>query len=238
VKGKKQILITGGSGGIGSAICNKLIEQDYTIFNLDKLSPKDSFNQKFIEIDLLDLSYLKTIMQEISRENNLVAFIHCAGYGGPYHLITEVSEQEWDSIFTINVKSAYIILTYLLEKWKSKNFGRFIAIASSLSVVGSKNSVAYSASKHALVGFVKSIADEWGAFGITSNAISPGYVKTAMGVQEDQVQGHLEQILQKTPSKKIATPKEIARVVCFLLDEESTYINGANWMVDGGITAI
>ncbi|HNK56920.1 MAG TPA: SDR family oxidoreductase, partial [Leptospiraceae bacterium] len=101
-----------------------------------------------------------------------------------------------------------------------------------------KHSVAYSSSKHALIGFVKSIADEWGEYGITANAISPGYVDTAMGVQENEVSDHLKKILDKTPSKKIAKPEEISRIVKFLISEESGYINGANIVVDGGITAI
>jgi 3-oxoacyl-[acyl-carrier protein] reductase len=103
--------------------------------------------------------------------------------------------------------------------------------------VGAKNSVAYSSSKHALVGFVKSIGAEWGEFGITSNCISPGYVDTKMGIQEE-VTDHKRKIIEITPSAKISKPFEIARVVNFMLDEESGYINGSNWTVDGGITAI
>jgi NAD(P)-dependent dehydrogenase (short-subunit alcohol dehydrogenase family) len=116
--------------------------------------------------------------------------------------------------------------------------GRVVFIASSLSVVGASGSAAYSASKHALIGLTKSLASEWGEFGITVNSISPGYVDTAMGVREDQVSSHRQKILEMTPSKKIAKPEEISRIVEFLLHEDSSYINGANWTVDGGITAV
>ena len=125
-----------------------------------------------------------------------------------------------------------------MPEFKKRLYGRIIVIASSQSVVGAKNSVAYSASKHALIGFVKSLADEWGEYGITANAISPGFVETPMGVQDSQVTNHRQLILDKTPSKRTAAPEEIARVVDFLISKDSGYINGANFVIDGGITAI
>ena len=122
--------------------------------------------------------------------------------------------------------------------FKKSNHGRIIAIGSSLSIIGQSMSVTYSASKHALVGLIKSIADEWGEFGVTANCISPGYVETKMGVNDSEILEHREKIINKTPVKRIADPSEISRVVSFLVQRESSYITGANWTVDGGITAI
>lgn len=233
------ILVTGGSGGIGRAICEDLLKQGFLIYNFDKVQASKLDGESFFSIDLCEYKKLDSLMQSILDENkNITGLVHCAGFGGPFISLSEVEEVLWDTIFGVNIKSAYLILKYLLPRWKEKNFGRFVAIASSLSVVGAKFSVPYSASKHALVGLVRSLSDEWGEYGITSNAVSPGYVDTQMGIQEDKLQGHLQQVLQKTPSRKIASPKEIARVVSFLLSKDSSYINGANWMVDGGITAV
>ena len=202
--------------------------------NLDIKIDRDLFpNETFRNMD-----FRSTDSGILYEYPEITTFVHCAGYGGPFHPITEVEEDEWDSIFSINLKSAYQILKVLLPLWQKTSYGRFVGIASSLSILGSANSVAYSASKHGLIGLVRSIADEWGKYGITSNAISPGYVETKMGVQESEVSDHRNQILNRTPSKKIASPEEIARVVVFLLDEKSSYINGANWTVDGGITAV
>lgn len=234
---KEIILLTGGSGGIGRAICRELVYKGYLVYNVDKLQPDIMLNETFFKIDLYNFEELSSFAKKISQES-ITGFVHCAGYGGPFISLNEVEEELWDQIFGVNLKSAYILLKYLLPNWKEKNYGRFVGIASSLSVVGAKLSVAYSSSKHALLGLVRSLADEWGEYGITCNAVSPGYVNTNMGVQEDKVSGHLQQILSKTPSKKIATPHEIARVVVFLLERESSYVNGANWIVDGGITAV
>ncbi|HNO26209.1 MAG TPA: SDR family oxidoreductase, partial [Leptospiraceae bacterium] len=84
----------------------------------------------------------------------------------------------------------------------------------------------------------KSAAAEWGPKGITCNSVSPGYVETAMGVQDNINPGHRERIMKMTPSNKIASPDEIARIVEFIASKESSYINGANWTADGGITSV
>ncbi|MCB1177818.1 MAG: SDR family oxidoreductase [Leptospiraceae bacterium] len=235
---KEIVVLTGGSGGIGSAISKALIAANYHVYNLDIDSPSPMKNETYYPVDLLDFDKLDKVSRSLSEEKNLVGFIHCAGYGGPFRELPDIGEDQWDKVFGINIKSAYVILKNFLSPWKEKNFGRFISIASSQSIVGAKLSVTYSASKHALVGMVKSLADEWGEYGITSNAVSPGYVDTKMGIQDDKVDGHLEKVLSITPVKRVARPDEIARVVLFLLSKESGYINGANWTVDGGLTSI
>jgi len=234
---KGSVLITGGMGGIGTSIVEILSKQEINCITIDSKSNRELFkNEVFLEIDL---NYSEKIKENSHFLNkNILNFIHCAGYGGPYVDIVNLREVDFISIFNINIFSAYFILKELLPDWKKNNYGRFLGIASSLSIVGAKNSVAYSSSKHALVGFVKSIGAEWGEFGITSNCISPGYVDTKMGIQEEEVNDHKRKIIEMTPSAKISQPGEIARVVNFILDTESSYINCSNWTVDGGITAI
>jgi NAD(P)-dependent dehydrogenase (short-subunit alcohol dehydrogenase family) len=234
---KGSVLITGGMGGIGTSIVEILSKQEINCITIDSKSNRELFkNEVFLEIDL---NFPERIGENSNFLNkNILNFIHCAGYGGPYVDIVNLREVDFFSIFNINIFSAYFILKELLPDWKKNNYGRFLGIASSLSIVGAKNSVAYSSSKHALVGFVKSIGAEWGEFGITSNSISPGYVDTKMGVQEEEVNDHKRKIIEMTPSAKISQPGEIARVVNFILDTESSYINCSNWTVDGGITAI
>ncbi|MDX1960480.1 MAG: SDR family oxidoreductase [Leptospiraceae bacterium] len=232
----ENILITGGSGGIGSAIISEI--SDSRFMNLDLRSRQQLFeNETFYSIDLTSEEQIHNFNNTTSIET-ITGYIHCAGFGGPFLTLDEVDESLWKKVFDININSAYLILKKLLPIWKKKSYGRFLAIASSQSIVGAKLSVPYSSSKHALVGFVKSIADEWGEFGITSNAISPGYIQTQMGIQESEKNGHLEEVLFKTPSKKIGSPEDIAKVAKLLMSRETTYVNGANWTVDGGITSI
>jgi len=232
-----NVLITGGMGGIGSSIVEILCKQEISCITIDKKINRDLFkNEIFLEIDLNFPGKIRE--KNFPSYKDIQNFIHCAGFGGPFVDIVSLSDNDFINIFNINLFSAYFILKELLPKWKLNNYGRFLGIASSLSIIGAKNSVAYSSSKHALVGFVKSIGAEWGEFGITSNCISPGYVDTRMGIQEEHVSDHKKKIIEMTPSKKISQPSEIARVVNFILDDESGYINASNWTVDGGLTAI
>ncbi|MCW7458077.1 SDR family oxidoreductase [Leptospira bandrabouensis] len=238
------VLVTGGSGGIGREIVRTLVLAGFSVWNLDKVRPNSPILQEtYRELDLSETPFvvergLSKIIQECSEMGDLYGLVHNAGFGGPYHPITEVSIEEWDSIFRINLDSLFLLSKLLLPIFKTHQFGRIVAIASSLSIVGAANSVAYSSSKHGLVGFIRSVADEWGKFGITANAVSPGYVDTNMGIQEDQVSDHKSKIIEQTPVRRIAEPSEIARVVNFLLQKESGYISGSNWTVDGGLTAI
>ena len=210
----------------------------YKVYNLDKQPPSKVLDEEvFLRADLTSADNINSALFSVKKET-LSGLVHCAGFGGPFVDITKVSEDLWDKIFAINIKAAYLLSKEILPEFKKRLYGRIIVIASSQSVVGAKNSVAYSSSKHALIGFIKSLADEWGEYGITANAISPGYVETAMGIQDDKVANHRNLILEKTPSKRTASPEEIARVVDFLISKESGYINGANFVVDGGITAI
>lgn len=238
------ILVTGGSGGIGREIVQSLLQSGFSVWNLDKVRPDTPILQEtFREVDLSQAVFvmersLAKIIAETKAFGEIYGVVHCAGFGGPYHDITKVGLEEWQSIFRINVDSFFLLVKAVLPTMKAQKMGRIVSIASSLSSVGAKNSVAYSSSKHALLGLVRSLADEWGAHGITFNAVSPGYVDTKMGVQEDQVKNHRQQIIDKTPVKRLAEPSEIARVVDFLMQKESGYITGSNWAVDGGLTAI
>ncbi|MCZ8343494.1 MAG: SDR family oxidoreductase [Leptospira sp.] len=238
------VLLTGGSGGIGREIVRSLILSGFSVWNLDMVRPESPLLQEtYREINLAETPFvlersIQKILNECQSVGEIYGIVHNAGFGGPYHPITDVSIDEWQNIFRVNIDSLFLLSKELLPNFKKNNFGRIIAIASSLSLVGQSNSVTYSSSKHALVGFIKSIADEWGKFGITANCISPGYVDTKMGVKENEVPGHFDEIIQKTPVKRIADPSEIARVVNFLLQKESGYISGANWTVDGGLTAV
>ena len=236
---KGDVLLTGGSGGIGSQIVRSLSGENITVLNLDQKLERELYkNEIFLKIDLSNFSSNQTEYKKIINNLNIWNVVHCAGYGGKFVTIDELGMDDWNKIFQINLNSIYQILINFLPLWKKNKYGRFVAIASSLSIVGAKYSVAYSSSKHALLGFTKSVGAEWGEYGITSNSISPGYVETDMGVQELEVGDHRKKILEMTPSKKIAKPEEIARVVQFILDGDSGYINGSNWTVDGGITAI
>ncbi len=236
----KSVVVVGGSGGIGRAVVSQLSGANYEVFNIDKVKPEKLMPYEiFLKTDVLkEKALIKSISKIRSSAKNLYSLIYTAGIGGEFRTITNVPTSEWDEIMGVNLKGVYICLREMLEDFARKKMGRIVVISSLFSLKGGKNSAAYSASKHGIVGLVKSIADEWGEYGITCNSIGPGYVRTKMGIQEKKVKFHEKEILKKTPVKRIASPYEIARAVMFLISEDSGYVNGANWMIDGGMSAI
>ena len=110
--------------------------------------------------------------------------------------------------------------------------GRIVNIASIEALTGASESAHYIASKHALIGYTKAIAAEWGRFGITSNAVCPGFVATEMAAGFDPAK-----ITPRIPAGRFADPAEISRIVAFLVAEESSYLNGSVITADGGLLA-
>ncbi len=246
MKKKSQVAVVTGAGqGIGAAIAKALIKNGYTVAALDidlkkaQSIVKSSRNSsKAYPCDVSDSETVAATLKQIQKDLGEVSvLINNAGVGGPFHLLNEVSDSEWEWIFKTNVKSVFNFCRVLLPQMKKKNFGRIVNIASIQGLLGASRSSTYVATKHAMIGYTRSIASEWGAYGITCNAICPGYVDTQMGIQSKSVQDHRKKVLLRTPSRSIATPDQIAFQVLNFLSTESAYLNGSIVVADGGITA-
>ena len=244
---KTTALITGASGGIGAAIAVALANKDtYTILlgrNTTKLKQtaklvfkKDVYGAWY-QCDVTKQSDIEKIfkVEEEQLKSSKLIVVNNAGYGGPFHRTDEIREEEWDVIFNTNVKAAFLFCKQLLPLMRENNWGRIINIASIYGQVGGALSSAYAASKHALVGYTKSLAAEWGAYNITCNIISPGFINTNMGAASNET--NYATIINQIPLKRQGTPEEIAKLVLFLCSEESSYINGADIVIDGGFLA-
>ncbi len=244
---KTIAIITGASSGIGTAIAFTLAAIDIQVIllarNKDKLKEVASqINTAggscfYHECDVTKRDNIEATLQSIQPQisNLKLILINNAGYGGPFKRTDELSEEEWDSIFNTNTKAPFLFCKYLLPLMKKSGWGRVINIASIYGSVGGALSAAYAASKHALIGYTKSIAAEWGEWNITCNTVSPGFTNTKMGADTNAVS--YQNILQQIPLKRQATPEEIAQSVLFLCGENSSYINGADIVIDGGLLA-
>ena len=132
----------------------------------------------------------------------------------------EVSDDEWYSIMNTNLKSVFNLSRFLLPEMKKIQFGRIVNIASIQGYLGASLSSTYVASKHGIIGYTRAIAAEWGAYGVTCNAICPGYVNTPMGAQDSKQENHRLKIIDKIPLHRIAEPDEIAHCVNYLISKE------------------
>lgn len=241
-------LVTGAAGSIGSAVSEKLLSDVNALILVDIDQAKLDLLQNSIakKTSIPTLSYfcdvgdsgsvesmLKKAQDEIGTPNVL---INNAGIGGPFHRINEVSDEEWHKIINTNLKSIFNLSKFLLPLMKQKNYGRIINIASVQGYLGASLSSSYVASKHGVIGYTRAIAAEWGQYGITCNAVCPGYVDTSMGVQDNKIEAHYKKIVAKTPLGRIAKPIEIANIIAYLVKDESSFINGSILTIDGGLT--
>jgi 3-oxoacyl-[acyl-carrier protein] reductase len=244
---RRVAVVSGAGGGIGSAICDA-IAHDTSLVALDIAGDRAEEVARHIRARggsavarRCDVSVGSEVDAAVSATERDLGppsiLVHAAGDGGPFHSIDEVSEDEWGRVVRANLTSAFLLSKRLLPGMRALGFGRIVFIASIQGLFGARLSAAYSASKHGVVGLARTIAVEWGPFGITSNAVCPGYVNTPMGPQPQARPGHTERILELTPSKRIAEPNDVASMVEYLVSDAARHVNGAVLTVDGGITA-
>ncbi len=239
-------IVTGAGNGIGEATAKRFAADGIRVAVVDidetraaKVAGEitEAGGQALaVRCDVSKAEQVETCIAKVEETwGTPTILVNNAGIGGPFHRLDEVSESEWDMIFGINVKSVYLFCRNLLPKMKEIGYGRIVNTASIQGLYGSPGSSTYVATKHAMIGYTRNIAAEWGRYGITCNAVCPGYVQTAMGVQEDKVDDYMRRVLEKTPTKSVATPQELAAMNAFLV--EQGYINGGVYVMDGGITA-
>jgi len=242
-----RVILIAGAGGIGTAACDALAK-DATIVVCDIVEGRAEAaarrvrerggQARAVRCDVSDPSDVDAALSAIQRDLGVPSIlVHAAGFGGPFRPVDEFPLDEWERVIGTNLKSAFLLARRLLPHMKSEGFGRLVFIASVQGLSGARLSSAYVASKHGLVGFTRALAAEWGEFGITCNAVCPGYVNTAMGAQPEARPGHVERILERTPSKRIAEPSEVASMVQYLVSDAARHVNGAALVIDGGITA-
>ncbi|MBE8158717.1 MAG: acetoacetyl-CoA reductase [Betaproteobacteria bacterium] len=241
---KKTALVTGGLGGIGTAICRRLHKAGYAVaatyvHNGERL-------EKWLDKQKADgYEGFYPYLCDISRWENCVALREKidADLGGVDILVNnagitrdavfrKMTPQMWDEVITTNLSGAFYITRQFLDGMAARGFGRIINISSVNGQKGQFGQTNYSAAKAGLHGFTKALAQETAKKGVTVNTISPGYIGTdmVMAVAEEV----REKIVAQIPVGRFGSPDEIARVVEFLASEESGFITGANISANGG----
>jgi acetoacetyl-CoA reductase len=250
IKNNKVALITGGTGGIGSAICERLYKDGFTLVanykDFDKAmkwreeAKKWRENQlqmgidvKIVEGDIADYKSTERMMKEIHDDIGTVqVLVNNAGItrDTPLHKMTP---DMWFEVINTNLNSVFICSRLVIEGMIEKKWGRIISISSVNGQKGQFGQTNYATAKAGMYGFTKSLALETAKKGITVNTISPGYVGTSMvmAIREDIRNKIIEQI----PMGRLGDPKEIASAVSYLASEEASYITGSDISVNGGL---
>lgn len=234
----KNVLITGASRGIGKACAEVFLSKNYRVFvnyNKSEYEAKQ-LSEKGSIIYKADISKKEETDKMINFINEnyggIDILVNNAGAALPQKVLTDVSEEEYDYIFNVNVKGIFNVTKAVLPYMINKKKGNIINISSVWGLTGGSCEVIYSASKAAVIGFTKALAKEAGLSGIRVNAVAPGMIDTDMN--SHLTEKDFEYISEETPLNKIGEASEVAKAVLFLAEDSSSFITGEIINVSGG----
>ena len=241
----RTALITGGSGGIGLSIVEKLIKNKIKVIILDINSPnKKILLNKLVEfkkIDLSDYKNLQICLKEIRKKYKKIEYIiNAAGvlWFDKDIGLEKIRLDTWEKVLSINLSSIVVVLQSILPLMKKNKFGSIVHISSIDALSGdNKPQDAYGSSKAALLRLSKSISIQYASKNIRSNSILPGPIETPMQKRWEKNPESKKNLSKVIPLKRVGKPTDIANSAIFLLSDESSFITGTELIIDGGLRA-
>jgi len=240
----KKALVTGGSRGIGREIVLAFLNEGATVYYVD-IQQGDSFSEYeslaakaggkvvFRQVNVTDEVAVNTCVDEMAKaEGTIDIVVNNAGITRD-GLLMRMSTQDWDDVLNINLKSAFLVSRAVIRPMIRQRSGSIINMASIVGIMGNPGQFNYCASKAGMIGITKSLAREVGGKGVRVNAIAPGFIVSPMTdkLNDEQKKVMLDQI----PAGRFGEPSEIAKVCVFLASDLSSYVNGEEIKVTGGL---
>lgn len=239
----KYALVTGGSRGIGNAICIGLAEEGCHVI-INYLHNEDAAKQtlqavterggtgELLRFDVADRAEVEKVLGgwiEQNKDKFVEVLVNNAGIRKD-QLLPFMKDEEWDSVLNTNLNSFFFVTRQLVKPMVAKRYGRIVNIVSLSGVKGLAGQTNYSAAKAGVIGATKALAQELGKRNITVNAVAPGFIKTDMteGFDEKDYKQHI-------PAQRFGKPEEVANAVVFLASEKASYITGEVLHVNGGL---
>ena len=233
---ERALLVTGGTGSIGSSICdyfnNNGCKEIYsTTTNLKKVKS----DQDYIKFTELNLNNIEKLNLDELFDFDIDYLVLNAGLNRD-NIFLRMSSDDWNNVINVNLNSSFHLLKHFTKKMVKRRFGRVVFISSVVAHTGNPGQVNYTASKAAISGLVKSLALELSTRNITVNSIAPGFIRSNMTdkLNDDQKNA----ILDRIPMKKLGDSIDIAKAVGFLCSENANYITGQTLHVNGGLALI
>lgn len=240
----KVALVTGGATGIGAATVKALAEEKITVALQYSRSEKEAkqiadqlndkgFKVEIFQADLSQTGNAENLVAQIKQKlGDIDILINNAGVMSDASII-QMSDALWDEAININLTAAFKLIRACAPSMVSKKWGRVINISSQVALTGSANHAHYATAKAGLLGLTYSAAKEYGASGVTVNAVLPGRIETKMIA--DRSIGRLDEWLSQTPLNRLGRPDEVASMINFLASEKASYVTGAAINVNGGL---
>lgn len=243
----KYALVTGGSQGIGKAICLKLASLGANVainyldvannheIALETLKEVESYGVKAMIVsgDVSNFESSKAMFDCVMEEfNHIDILVNNAGITKD-SLMLRMKESDFDAVIDVNLKGTWNCMKHVTRIMTKQRYGKIISMASVVGVMGNVGQVNYSASKAGIIGMTKSLARELASRNVTVNAIAPGFIQTAMtDVLSDTVK---EDLIKNIPMQSLGQAEDVANAVAFLASDDSRYITGQVIHVDGGM---
>jgi 3-oxoacyl-[acyl-carrier protein] reductase len=239
----KCALVTGGSRGIGRAICYKLAGMGYHIIvnykaneaaaneTLEKIKA-DGGTGELLRFDLSNKEEIAAILGgwiETNTEKFIEVLINNGGIKDD-GLLMWMKDEQWDNVIRTSLDGTFFVTRLVINSMLTKKYGRIVNVVSLSGLKGLPGQTNYSAAKAGVIGFTKALAQEVGRRGITVNAVAPGFIKTDMteGLNEKELQSMI-------PVKRFGLPEEVAHAVGFLASPEAAYITAEVLSINGGL---
>lgn len=242
---KRIVVVTGGSRGIGRAVCLRFARDDASIifvhYDPDDLKANETLGlldrmgveAKAEKLDVSSFEAVEEFFKEVVREFGRVdVLVNNAGITRDTFLM-RMSVDQWDEVLTVNLRSVFNCTKAVVRSMIRERSGRIVNISSLVGQIGNSGQANYAASKAGILGFTKSVAKELATRGITVNAVAPGFIDTEM--TEKLPDKAKEAFLTQIPMGRIGKPGEVAEAVYWLASQGATYITGQVIHVNGGL---
>jgi NAD(P)-dependent dehydrogenase (short-subunit alcohol dehydrogenase family) len=240
----KVALVTGGATGIGSATVSALTKDNFTValhyssskdaaIKLAQQLKSDGAKVEIFRADLSQPNAANDLVQQVkSKLGSIDILVNNAGYMSDSS-ISQMSDQLWDEAVNLNLSAAFKLIRATSDDMVARKWGRIINVSSQVALTGSANHAHYAAAKAGLLGLTYSAAKEFGASGVTVNAVLPGRIETNM--ISERSKGRMDEWLKQTPMGRLGKSEEVASLIAFLVSEKASYVTGAAVNVNGGL---
>ncbi|SAL32914.1 3-ketoacyl-ACP reductase [Caballeronia udeis] len=235
-------VVSGGSKGLGLALCESLIAAGYRVATFSRnptseleLAIAQSKGRLYWEsVDIADEDMLSGFLQRVREQHGRVGYLVNSAGMAHEGILTTMKSKDISQMISVNLGGAISLSQLCVKQMMVRGAGAIVNVSSVVGVRGFKGVGAYSATKAALDGLTRSLSRELGSMGVRVNSVAPGFMETEMthGLTEQQK----GRIVRQTPLGRLGTVEDVSSVVKFLLSDESKFITGQTFVVDGGLT--